>query len=117
MPRYLVKPREPTVLSHKEYHELSPTDLLLSWTVSPPLPNDERGATLILDPGTGSDFQRSSGDLGHRKVQRRAEQGVVEVSAHRGETSETGYARCTLEGTPPFCYLPRPKPTMECRSG
>jgi len=36
---YLVKPREPTVLSHKEYHEISPTNLLLSAIVRPSLPN------------------------------------------------------------------------------
>jgi len=40
MQSYLVKPREPTVLSHKEYHEISSTNLLLSRVVSPPLPND-----------------------------------------------------------------------------
>ena len=39
MPSYLIKPREPTVLSHKEHQELSSTNLLLSMEVSPPLPN------------------------------------------------------------------------------
>ena len=34
MASYLIKPREPTVLSHKEYHELSSTNLLLSAVVS-----------------------------------------------------------------------------------
>lgn len=36
MPNYLVKPREPTVLSHKERYEISSTDLLLSFMVRPP---------------------------------------------------------------------------------
>ena len=40
MPSYLVKPRESTVLSHKKYHEISSPNLLLSWTVGPPLPGD-----------------------------------------------------------------------------
>ena len=46
MQRYLVKPTEPTILSHKEYHEVSSINLLLSWTVSLQLQNDIRGATL-----------------------------------------------------------------------
>jgi len=33
MPSYLIKPREPTVLSHKEHHEISSTNLILSVTV------------------------------------------------------------------------------------
>ena len=40
MQRYLVKPREPTVLSHKEYHEVSSTNLLLSLAVRPPFLSD-----------------------------------------------------------------------------
>jgi len=34
MASYLIKPREPTVLSHKEYHELSSSNLQLSSVVS-----------------------------------------------------------------------------------
>jgi len=37
MSSYLIKPREPTVLSHKEYHELSPTNLMVSAVVRLPL--------------------------------------------------------------------------------
>ena len=33
MSAYLIKPREPTVLSHKEYHELSSTNLLVPLVV------------------------------------------------------------------------------------
>ena len=102
MPIYFVKPKEPTVLSHKEYHELSSTDLLLSWTVSPPLHMIYPKATLTPGHGIGSERPRSSRDLGYRKVQRCTEQDVVKFSAHRGETSETGYTRHTLEGIPLF---------------
>ena len=102
MPIYFVKPKEPTVLSHKEYHELSSTDLLLSWTVSPPLHITYPKATLTPGHGIGSERPRSSRDLGYRKVQRCTEQDVVKFSAHRGETSETGYTRHTLEGIPLF---------------
>jgi len=105
MPTYLVEPREPTVLSHKEYHELSSTDLLLSWTVSPPLRMTCLDATLTPSPGIGSQRLRNSRDLGYRKVQGRPEQGTVELSAPRGETGETGYTRRTLEGTPLFPSL------------
>ena len=40
MASYLIKPREPTVLSHKAYQELSPTNLLLGAVVGTLLPND-----------------------------------------------------------------------------
>jgi len=40
MPVYLTKPKEPIVLSHKEYHEISSTNLLLPLVVRLPLPND-----------------------------------------------------------------------------
>jgi len=40
MASYLIKPREPTVLSHKAYQELSPTNLLLGAVVRPLLLND-----------------------------------------------------------------------------
>ena len=33
MPSHVIKPREPTVLSHKEYHGLSPNNLLVSKAV------------------------------------------------------------------------------------
>ena len=48
MPSYLIKPREPTVLSYKEYHELSSTNLLLSMAVSPPQTTHSEGT---LTPG------------------------------------------------------------------
>ena len=41
MPSYLIKPREPTVLSHKEYHEISSTNLLLPLVVRLPFQNDK----------------------------------------------------------------------------
>jgi len=73
-------------------------------------------ATLTSASAIGTDFPRSSRDLGYRKVQGCAERGVVELSAHRGETGETEYTRRTLEGTPSL-YFPRPKLTTECRFG
>jgi len=46
MPVYLVKPKEPTVLGHKKYHEISSTNLLLGLTVRPLPPDDMPEATL-----------------------------------------------------------------------
>ena len=103
MPSYLIKPREPTVLSHKEYHELSSTNLLLSTAVSPrpPLPNITlRRYTNPRSCATGLHRPHNSRDLGHRKVQPRIGRGIVELSAPCGETSETKYARRTLDGPP-----------------
>jgi len=49
MPGYLIKPREPTVLSHKEYHELSSGNLTLSAVVRLPFLNDV--PEIALTPG------------------------------------------------------------------
>ena len=65
-------------------------------------------ATLTPGPGIGSDCSYNSGDLGCRKVYRRAKQDTVELSAPRGEISETQYTRCTLDGMssiPPWLEL------------
>ena len=40
MANYLIKPKEPTILSHKEYHELSSPNLMLSAVVRQQFPND-----------------------------------------------------------------------------
>ena len=44
---YLIKPKEPTVLSHKEYHEISSTNLLLPLAVSRHSKMTSPEATLI----------------------------------------------------------------------
>jgi hypothetical protein len=46
MSTYFVRPKEPTVLSHKEYYELTPTNLLLSSAVRPQLLTHISGDTL-----------------------------------------------------------------------
>ena len=86
---YLIKPREPTILSHKEYHEISSTNLLLPLVVRLPLPNHKPRSY----PNSSSrvivfDYARSSRALGYRKVQHRIGRGIVELSAPRGETGE-----------------------------
>ena len=63
-------------------------------------------AMLSSGPGTGPDCLRNSGDPGHRKVQRCAEQGIVELSTPSGETCETGCTGCTVEGMPLFNSFP-----------
>ena len=65
MPSYSIKPREPTVLSHKEYHELSSNNLLLSAAVSPHSQMIYQEATLTPGPGIGSDRPHNSRYLGY----------------------------------------------------
>ena len=101
MPLYLVKPREPTILSHKEYHELSSANLMLSAVVMLPFPSEvPQNQTNPWFCAAGPDRPHNSRDLGHRKVQRCIGRGVVELSAPCGETGQTKYTRGTLEGAP-----------------
>jgi len=84
---YLIKPREPTVLSHKEYHELSSTNLLLALVVRPPIPNDmSRSYANPWSCGIVFDCSHNPRALGCRKVQYRTGRDVVELSASRGKT-------------------------------
>ena len=100
IPSYFIKPREPTVLSPKEYHEISPTNLLLSAAVRLSLPNDVSCSYANSWLWVGSDSPRDSRNPGYRKVQRRTGQRVVELSIPRRKTGEAGYTRCALDGTP-----------------
>ena len=103
MSSYLIKPDEPTILNHKEYHELSSTDLLPSVVVSPRLPNHiPQCCANSWSRGTVLDCLRNSRALGCRKVQRRLGRGIVELPDPRGETSQTWYTRRTMEGMPPL---------------
>ena len=107
MSNYLIKPREPTVLSHKEYHELSSTNLMLPSVVRLPLPHYVV-PEVYADPlscATDCDRPRNSRDPGYRKVQRCTERGIVELSAYDGETCEAGDTRHALDGTPLFPFL------------
>jgi len=117
MPNYFIKPREPTVLSHKEYHELSSNNLLLASAVSCHAEMIYCEATLTPGPGIGSDRPHHSRILGYRKVQHRTWQCIVELSTPCGETGETGHTRRSLEGTPLFLFFPCLEPTTRCRFG
>ena len=106
MSSYFIKPKEPTVLNHKEYHELSSTNLMVSEVVSLPLSNDvPRSDANSWPRAIGFDCPRDSRDLGPRKIQHRTGRCIVELSAPHGETGETSYARYALDGTPSFPSL------------
>ena len=99
-PKLLHQTQGTTVLSPKEYHEISPTNLLLSAAVRLSLPNDVSCSYANSWLWVGSDSPRNSRNPGYRKVQRRTGQRVVELSIPRRKTGEAGYTRCALDGTP-----------------
>ena len=113
MQSYLIKPREPTVLSHKKYHELSSNNLLLAWAVSCHAEMIYREATLTPGPGIGSDRPHHPKYLGYRKIQHRTGRCIIELSTPCGETGETGHTRRPLEGTPLLHPPPLPRANRE----
>ena len=118
MSSYLIKPREPTVLSHKEYHELSSTNLMVSEVVCLPLPNDiSRSYADFWLCAIGFDRPCDSRDLGYRKVQCCTERGIDQFSTPRGETGETSHTRYALDGTLLFPSLTCLELTTQFRFG
>jgi len=115
---YFIKPREPTILSHKEYHEISSTNLLLPLVVRLPLPNDTPQSD-VNPSSRGIVFDRahSSRALEYRKVQYRTGRSIVKLSPPCGETGQAGYTRQTLGGMPPLPSFPRIELTAESRFG